>query len=115
MHTKTWEAIFALRDSGVKRLESLIASEDDRVALSAIRLAFDISLRMRGEQAYQVLSDQVSELDSKVNSAAEALRAQQQELETRELEVQKREADVAASESNSMRLTARASADGFKP
>lgn len=95
LHAKTWETTFALRERAVSRLESLVCSENERVAMGAIRLVFDISGRIRGEQAYQDLSDEVLELNSKVDSANDAIEAQERDLEARERAVKQREKDVA--------------------
>ena len=102
LHAESWEATFSLRDKAVARLERLLDSEDERVAISAIRLAFDISVRVRAEQAHQDLTDQVDELSAQVDRVADELQIPERELKKREASVSKREVDVAELERGSV-------------
>ena len=74
-----------------RRLDALLDSEDERVAIAAVRAVYDIGSRIRLEQEYQGLSERLDSVTSEVEEMTHKYSSARTELDRSDVELLKRE------------------------
>jgi hypothetical protein len=92
LHAQSWASALGLRAKAVKRLDGLLDSEDERVALAAVKAVFDVGGRARAEQEHEFLNDRLETVTRQMDELSEKLTTWTDEMKEREVTVTEGEA-----------------------
>lgn len=95
IRSESMASVRGLREKAIERLGELLDSDNERVALAAIRTVLDTSSRFHVEQAYEEIKEQLAALNSELEASANGIDSKSQELDDRDSELMKREVEAA--------------------